>query len=511
MLPWWFFSSKNLLYYSIKIKGSALYLCYAWSIYNISPRQNETAASRGWGNSMWEEIKFRSKRPYILLAMNYSCQWDTLRNRWGCVMSCEWPHGIGAPRLFHVGDKLWLKSTLCTTLGSPLRWPVHWTNAWATLRGLLLVLAHAPLLTVAPPFPSQRAWPGGNLAFSSKRNLWLCLLPRSWAGEAARSLATVAGCQAPVQGNAFPVLNGRKRWCEGNTLCCRRGGAKAACHPQYLCTHCFTQLGNCEAALRNAPRSEPAALAFADPPCVAKSTVVGVGWITGPGLLWGVYAACLLSASPAVNLWSYSLPFPLPHAAVENRSLSSWGLWFSVIQKYTSHHASLVPLLLLPIQALLESLHLPGPCLIFLAGETCWKQAVPWAVSYGLAWTLLCLLSCKFHLKQFSMNRTFRASLPGMASPVSSKGWALTVAHVSLGSLIGLSPFPAAFMWNVWELNFSSPSYERGRNRPVAQQQLGKEGKKVMWSTDPGFLRKPAQKQDECIFRKRLTVLSPLW
>jgi len=34
---------------------------------------------------------------------------------------------------------------------------------------------------------------------------------------------------------------------------------------------------------------------------------------------------------------------------------------FSLIQKYTSHHASLVPLLLLPIQAILAKFRLPIP------------------------------------------------------------------------------------------------------------------------------------------------------
>lgn len=416
-----------------------------------------------------------------------------LRNRWGCVMSCEQPHGIGTPRPFHVGDKLGLRSTLCTTLRSPSRWPIHLANTWATVGADCCWCWPMDLSSLQLPRSAleSMAGAGDSLAFSSKRHV--CSLPRRWAGEAARSLAPAACCQAPAHGDAVPVLNGRKRWCAGNTQCCRRGGAEAACHPQRLRTRPFTPLGRREAALRNPHRSESAAPAFADPPGVAKAAVVDVGWITSPGWLWDVYAACLLSAPPAVNPWPYSRPFPLPHAAVEKRSLSSWGLWFSVIQKYTPHHASLVPLLPLPIQALLEKLRLPGPCLTFLAGETCWKQAVPWAVSYGLAQTHLCLLSCKFHLKQFSTNRTFRASLSGVASLVSSTGWALTPVCLSLGSLIGLSPFPAAFMGNVWELNFSSPFSERGRNRPVAQQQLGKEGDKVMGSTGPGFLRKPAQ------------------
>lgn len=53
-------------------------------------------------------------------------------------------------------------------------------------------------------------------------------------------------------------------------------------------------------------------------------------------------------------------------------------------------------------------------------------------------------------------------------------------------------------------------SSKRGRNKSEAQEQLGKEGKKVMVSTDPSFLRKTAQKQDGGIYRKRLAVLSPL-
>lgn len=329
------------------------------------------------------------------------------------------------------------------------------------------------------PVLPWKARPGGGLAFSSKRNVssW----PRSWAGEAARSLATAAGCQAPVQGNAFPMLNGRKRWCAGNTLCCRCGGAEAAGHPQSLCTPYFMQLGSRKAALRHAHRRALAASAFADPPCVAKSTVVGVGWITGPGLLWGVYAVCLLPAPLAVHPWSYSLPFPLPHAAVQTRSLSSWGLRSSVVQKYTLHHASLVPLLLLPIQALLERLCLPGPCfcrLIFLARETCWKQAVPWAVSYGLAWMHLCLLSCELHLKQFSMNGAFRTSPSRVASRVSSKGWAPTPPHLSLGSLIGLSPF----LWNLWELNFLPSLLNGAEISQRLNSSSGRRGTRWWWA-----------------------------
>lgn len=343
-------------------------------------------------------------------------------------------------------------------------------------------MGHCDWCTSPPhscPILSQKTRLGHGLAFSS----------RSCAAKAGRSLVPAVGCQAPVHGNAFPLLNGRKRWCVGNTQCCWSRGLWQRAHPVW----CSLAIGRLLSETHSSPR-------FCwYPSC---SNVRAAGWIPGLGLLWR-----LLWCVPDLSSSGCSpviLQPAFPQAAVQNRSFSPWRLWVCVIQKYTSNHTSLVLLLLL---ALLGRLCLFSPCfcLIFLARGTCWERTVPWAVSYGSIWMYLCLLSCKFHLKQFFMNRAFRTSHSRVVSRVSSKGWTLT-PHLLLRSLIGLSPF----LWNVGNYIYVFSS-KRSRNKSEAQEQLGKEEKKVMVSTDPGFLRKTAQKQDEGIYRKKLAVLSPLW
>lgn len=244
--------------------------------------------------------------------------------------------------------------------------------------GLVLVLASAPLLTWLSILP-QRAWAGSALAFYSRRNMFS--LPRSWAGKAASSFTTASDYQEPVRDHAFSMLNGRKRWCVGNTLCCQRGGTKAECHLHTLF----------HAALPSEGCSQKCSLKWTSSPCfcwcpLLRQKLQSWVWMNHKSrtALGCIRCTILLSAPLAVKPWSYSLPCPPLHATLENRSLSSWELQLSVTQKYTSHHASLVPLLLLPI---LERLCFLSLCLILWARVTFWKHAVPWAVSYGLAWT----------------------------------------------------------------------------------------------------------------------------
>lgn len=292
-------------------------------------------------------------------------------------MSCDWQHGIGTPRLFHIEDNVGLEA-LCAPSWSRLPGDQvtvsvagppcgNWCWCWPML----------PLLTWLSILP-QRTWVGSGFAFYSRRNVFL--LPRSWVGKAASSLMTALDCQAPVHDHAFSMLNGRKRWCVGNTLCCQRRGTKAECHLHTLF----------HAALPSEGCSQKCSLKLTSSPCFCWCPLLWQKlqlwvWMNHKSrtALGCICCTPLLSAPLAVNSWSYSLPCPLPRANLENRSLSSWELQFSVTQKYTSRHASHVTLLLLPI---LEGLCLPSPCLILWAGVTFWKQAVPWAVSYGLAW-----------------------------------------------------------------------------------------------------------------------------
>lgn len=122
----------------------------------------------------------------------------------------------GHPGSFEQGIT-WVSETFCASpWWSPSRWHLlsqhlgHCEELW-------LVQLSSPQL-----FHSlQKTHLGHGLASSS----------RSWADRAAKSLLPAAGCQAPVHSKALPTLNGRKRWCVGNTQCCRSRGLWQRAHP----------------------------------------------------------------------------------------------------------------------------------------------------------------------------------------------------------------------------------------------------------------------------------------
>lgn len=102
-------------------------------------------------------------------------------------------------------------------LGGHLPGDICWVNTWATV-GSCDWYSSPPH---SCPILSQTTHLGHGLASSS----------RSWADKAARSLVPAAGSQASVHGNAFPRMNGRKRWCVGNTQCCQSKGLWQCAHP----------------------------------------------------------------------------------------------------------------------------------------------------------------------------------------------------------------------------------------------------------------------------------------
>lgn len=114
-----------------------------------------------------------------------------LRNslRLPCILWMATWHG--APWLFHVGDNLGLRSTLCTlctTLGSPSKWHVHWASAWAIM-GIMLVLAWTPHL--APFSPGKHGW--GQFSFLLQKKCVLVAQELGWWS-----------CQIPCDSGRLP-------------------------------------------------------------------------------------------------------------------------------------------------------------------------------------------------------------------------------------------------------------------------------------------------------------------
>lgn len=239
-------------------------------------------------------------------------------------------------------------------LGGHFSGDICWANTWVTVENCDWYTSPPHSCPILP----QKTHLGHGLASFS----------RGWADKAAKSLVPAAGCQAPVYGNAFPTLNGRKRWCVGNTQCCWSRGLWQCARPAWPSGGCSQKL-----SLEWISSSH-----FCCSPLCGN--VRGVGWIPVLGLLWGLtWCMCLTSAPLAVHLWFYSLSFL--KLLCKTEASPPWGLRVCVIQKYTSHHTSLGLLLLQPILALLGTFFLSSLCLIFSAREAFWKRAVPWAVS----------------------------------------------------------------------------------------------------------------------------------
>lgn len=117
-----------------------------------------------------------------------------------------------------------------------------------------------------------------------------------------------------THGNAFPRLNGRKRWCVGNTQCCWSRG--------WGSVYTLSQAAwPSEAALRNSHWSQSAALASAAALCVQ-----GLWCWMNPSSGAGIYMLCgLWGLTCCVPDLSFSGCAPVifqsafPQAAVQNK------------------------------------------------------------------------------------------------------------------------------------------------------------------------------------------------
>lgn len=307
---------------------------------------------------------------YGILAMNYSCQWDVLKDSWGCLRPCEQPKGKGAPRLLHV-EHNWVSEVFCVSpWWSPSRW--HLVGQHLGHHGELCT---SLLPTAVPLSPRKHIWAW--FSFILQELGWQsCLVP--WASS---------GCQAMLSPG----------WMEG------RGGvwgtpSAAGAGAGAVCTPCLRQPGHQRllSGTLTGVSQQPLLLLL---PFVCR--VCGAGWIPALGLLWGLPCCVPDLSSSGCSPVIFQPAFP--QAAVQNKIVYPWGLWVCVLQKYTSHHTSPGLLLLLPILALLGRFCSSSLCfcLVFLARDTFWKRAVLWAVSYGFTCVYLWLLSCKLCLKQF--------------------------------------------------------------------------------------------------------------
>lgn len=198
------------------------------------------------------------------MAVNYSCQWDVPKNSWGCLTPCEQPKGPGARRLFHAGHNLGLRSVWCITLVvtrkvtsvGPTPGP-----PW----GAVTVQLSSPQLSHSLPENTSGAW----FSFILEELGW----------KSCQSLVPAAGSQAPVHGNAFPRMNGRKRWCVGNTQCCQSRGLWQRAHPVSCSLANRRLLSETLTRVNRQPRSCCSPL---------HGSVCGVGWIPVLGLLQGL-------------------------------------------------------------------------------------------------------------------------------------------------------------------------------------------------------------------------------